>query len=268
VFTAGLTASHAGDHVAAVGYFERVTATNDLPEAWLNLAAEQFELGDMTSAAVSIRAALRTGHQRPAVTIPLGDLAMRVGEHDLAVEAFTNAVIAVPSFLADPWWLQDPVRMGIRDEVRHAATSAGGAYSAWEIALMTGDHAGARTLAASPGLDPSTVDFVDAWSGDQGAYQRLSARCQAEPLQLQPLAWCARIESRRGNADAADRLRYLANVQTGGEYRAGAELRVATRPLVGRTLEGTPAIFWGTYTYRRPTPWDILVPSLVHLTLE
>lgn len=268
LFTAGLTAAHAGDHRAAAGYFKDVTTTNDLPEAWLNLAAEQAELGDQTGAVASLRAAIRIGRQRPAVAIALGDLALRIGERDLAVEAFTAAVALVPSFLGDPWWTQDPIRRSVRDDVAQAATVATGAYSQWEIALMMGDATGARTFAAAPGLDPSTIDFVDAWNGDQAAYERLSAQCTAEPMQVQVLFWCARIEGRRGNVDRANDLRYLANAQNGGDYRNGAELRVATHPMAGRTLEGNPAIFWGTYTYRRPTPWDVLVPSLVHLTLE
>ena len=268
LFTAGLTAAHAGDHRAAAGYFSDVTASNDLPEAWLNLASEQAELGDRPGAVASLRAAFRIGRQRPAVAIALGDLALRIGERDLAVEAFSTAVVLVPSFLGDPWWMQDPMRMVVRDDVAQAATVATGAYSQWEIALMMGDATGARTFAAAPGLDPSTIDFVDAWNGDQAAYERLSARCTAEPMQVQALFWCARIEGRRGNVDRANDLRYLANAQLGGDYSNGAELRVATHPMAGRTLEGNPAIFWGTYTYRRPTPWDILVPSLVHLTLE
>jgi O-antigen ligase len=268
LFTAGLTAAHVGDHVAAARYFAEVTAENDVPEAWLDLAAEQVALGDRTSAASSLEAALRLGRQRPGVAIPIGDLALRIGQDELALEAFTAAVINVPSFLADPWWTLDPTRIAARDEVAARAMAATTADTQWEIALMTGDVANARTLAATPGLDPSTIDFVDAWTGDEAAFERLITRCQRDSLQLQPLFWCARIEGRRGDVDRANDYRYLANSINGGSYRNGAEIRVATESLVGRSSEGNLAIFWGTYTYRRPTPWDVLVPSLVHLTLE
>jgi hypothetical protein len=79
---------------------------------------------------------------------------------------------------------------------------------------------------------------------------------------------CARAEGRIGEVDRANEFRYIANAQVGTAYSEGAETRVARGVVVGRSLEGNPAIFWGTYTYRRPTPWDVLVPSLVHLTLE
>lgn len=266
LFTAGLTAAHAGDHRAAAQYFREVTLHNDLPEAWLNLAAEQAELGDLPGTVTSLEAAYRLGYQRPAVAVPLGDLALRIGEGDLALDALAASTVFAPSFLADPWWTRDPTRSTIRVQVAQAAARAGG--TEWQIALMMGDAARARTLAADPSLDPSTIDFINAWTGDEAAYERLSARCKADPTQVHVLAWCARIEQRRGNSDRADDLRFLANVQLDGDYGEGAELRVATRPVAGRTLEGSPAIFWGTYTYRRPTPWDILVPSLAHLTLE
>ena len=85
--------------------------------------------------------------------------------------------------------------------------------------------------------------------------------CRAQPLNIPRLLLCARAEGRAGNLDAANEFRYIADAQIGGAYSVAAELRVATQPLVGRTLEGNPAIFWGTFTYRRPTPWDMLVPS-------
>jgi len=268
LFTAGLTAAHAGDHVAAAAYFEQVTRNNDLPEAWLNLAAEQGALADQGAAVISLRSAMRIGDQRPGVAIAAGGLALQLGQHDLAIQALTAAAVTVPSFLADAWWLQDEARMTAWHEVAQAAMAATGPDVQWEVALMTGDATTARTLAATPGLDPSTIDFVNAWLGDEGAYTRIIARCQGDALQLQPLFWCARIEGRRGNVDRANDYRYLANAINGGSYRAGAEVRVATEPMIGRSSEGNLAIFWGTYTYRRPTPWDVLVPSLVHLTLQ
>jgi len=267
LFTAGLTAAHAGDHEASAAYFELVTQTDDVPEAWLNLAAEQAELGDDAGAAASLQRALRIGYQRPAVAIAAGDLAMRIGQPGLAGQFLTHAAIVAPSILGDPWWLQTAARTEVRDSVAEGAAGFGPGVE-WEVALMTGDVARARQVAATPGLDPSTVDFVDAWAGDEAAYQRLIDRCAADPLNISVLFWCARIEGHRGNVARANDYRYLANAQVGGTYRSGAELRVATEPMVGRSLEGNPAIFWGTYTYRRYTPWDVLVPSLVHLTLE
>ncbi len=82
------------------------------------------------------------------------------------------------------------------------------------------------------------------------------------------LAWCARLEGHRGNVERANELRDLANTAVVSTYQAGAEMRVSDEGMVGMQLLGDPADLWATYTYRRPAPWDILVPNLVHLRLE
>jgi tetratricopeptide (TPR) repeat protein/O-antigen ligase len=263
-FTAGLAEAHAGNHSAAATNFRRVAETDDLPEAWLNLAAEEFASGRAADSIQSLHAALRLGYQRPAVAMAAGDLALRAGDVELAKAAFTSAVATNPSLLADPWWSQDPAREAIYQDVVNAAMLAAPAFRQWEVALMSGDGARAATLAP----DDHSRDFVAAWSGDRAAASRLDTACVEEPLNIQLLLLCARASGRAGYTDRANELRYIANVQIGGAYSLGAETRVATGPQVGRTLEGDPAIFWGTYTYRRSTPWDLLVPGVVHLTLE
>ena len=268
LFTAGLTAAHRGDHVASMTYFQLVTQTDDLPEAWLNLAAEQVAAGFTARAPHSIERALRLGSQRPAVLFAAADLALRIDAQEIAVPAFVAAVTRAPSLLGDlDYWASSPLLQQMRPTAAALAAEAAGQHLEWELALMTGRQDAAHDLAMTPGLDPSTVDFVDAWGGDEAAHARLAARCLDEPFNLQLLFWCARIEGHRGNVSRANDYRYLANAQVGGTYRSGAELRVAKTPLAGRSLEGNPAIFWGLYTYRRYTPWDVLVPSLVHLTL-
>jgi tetratricopeptide (TPR) repeat protein len=264
LFTAGLAQAHAGNHAAAADLFRRVATAVDLPEAWLNLAAEDLEAGRPTAVSASLQAALRLGRQRPAVAMAAGDLALRIGNEAMAIDAFTAAAAISPSILADSWWGDDAARRAIHGAVSNAALSSVGPERAWEVALMSGDAAGAANFAP----DDARRDFVRAWEGDEAARVRLTATCEAQPLNIGVLLLCARAEGRAGNLERANEFRYLANVQIGGAYSLGAELRVNDQQAVGRSLEGDPAIFWGTYTYRRPTPWDVLVPSLVHLTLE
>jgi tetratricopeptide (TPR) repeat protein len=268
--TEGLAAARAGDHARAAEAFRRVVAADDLPEAWLDLAAEQALLGDAVSAQKSISAALRLGYQRPAVALPAGDLALRIGDPDLAAEAFRDALLATPSLAGDPWWSADPARAALFPAVRTAAIDAGGPYAGWEIALETGDYIGARSQAEK--LDPASAANADrvigAWTGDDAALHALLAQCAAHPLDVTALTWCARIEGHAGNDPEANRYRAWANTIIGNAYVAGAELRVNPDVQVGRSDAGNEALFYGYYTYRRPTPWDLLVPDLVHLTLE
>ena len=268
--TEGLTAARAGDHARAAEAFQRVVAADDLPEAWLDLAAEQLALGDATSAERSVEEALRLGYQRPAVAMPAGDLALRMGNEALATTAFIAALVNTPSLAGDPWWTSEPARAKLFPSLRITAAEAGGPYAGWQIALETDDYLGARSLAErmDPASAATAAPIIDAWSGDQAAFQAVLAQCAAHPLDVTALTWCARLEGHAGNDAEANRFRSWANTIIGNAYVAGAELRVNRNAQVGRSDAGNEALFYGYYTYRRPTPWDLLVPDLVHLTLE
>lgn len=270
LMTVGLTAAWSGDHARSADAFRAVVRADDLPEAWLNLAAEEAALGHTAAARDAIAMALPLGYQRPAIAMAAGDLALRLGDDSLARDAFTSALVKAPSLAGDPWWSSDPVRAAIFPAVRDAAIRRAGPAAGWEIALVAGDFIGARSLAerlAPPaGRDASRV--IDAWSGDDASLHAVLDACAARPLDLTALSWCARLEGRAGNVAQANRYRAWANTIVGGAYAAGAELRVSTVRLTGRSDEGNVALFYGYYTYRRPTPWDLLGPDLVHLTLR
>lgn len=92
--------------------------------------------------------------------------------------------------------------------------------------------------------------------------------CRVNPLDQVRILWCARLASHRGDVAGANALLDLANISFPASYVGGAETRVSDSGMIGRQLIGDPADLWATYTYRRPAPWDILVPSLLHLTLK
>jgi tetratricopeptide (TPR) repeat protein len=268
-FTEGLVAARLGDHARAVDAFARVVAVDDLPEGWLDLAAERFALGDRAGALTAIDAAMRLGYQRPAVAMAAGDLALRAGDRSRADAAFAAALVAAPSLAGDAWWNADAARAAVFTDARRTAIEAGPEIG-WEIALVSGDPVGARRLADQ--LDAATAArneaIIAAWSGDRAAMAQVVAFCEAHPLDVDSVLWCARVEGHSGDQDAGNRYRARANTIAGNAYLQGAELRVNPSAQVGRSDAGNPAVFYGYYTYRRPTPWDMLVPSLVHLTLE
>jgi O-antigen ligase/tetratricopeptide (TPR) repeat protein len=263
-FTAGLTAAWAGDHQASVGYFERVVAQNDLPEAWLNLAAEQAQVGAPEPALASLRSALRLGYQRPAIAMSAGDLALRLGEADLAIDAFAAAISASASLAGDPWWQADPHRLDLLSAAIDRAQAATG--TSWEVALAAGLEDVAVRSAGDPAGMPALI--VGAWFGEPAAATELAHRCDASPLDSSVLGWCARIASRRGDRAAAASFQERAALMNPSAGFVTAELRVSPEGMIGGQLAGGPADLWSTYTYRRPAPWDVLVPSLLHLRLE
>lgn len=265
--TAGLTAARAGDHEMAVTYFQWLVRQNDLPEAWLDLAAEQAQVGQTGFATAALEEALRVGYQRPVVSMPAGDLALRLGRPDLADTAFTQTLLRAPSLGADPWWQASPERKAALGRAVEAATALAGGPTAWEIPLMASDTAKAREMAVQDPDPGYARSVIDAWLGDSGTADALVADCIAHPLAQRELLWCARIESNRGRFESANRLLDLANISFQSSYVFGTEFRVSDAGMVGRQLIGDPADLWATYTYRRPGPWDILVPSLIHLKL-
>ena len=267
--TLGLTALRAGAPEVAASAFQAVVDVDDLPEAWLGLAAADVALGDSTNALDAVRKSLRLGYQRPATAMAAGDLALKLGDRSLAIEAFASAVQSIPSLAADPYWatLRDEPLL---NEVVDRAVAIAGPDIRWEIRLMTGEIAKAKDLARSPGV-ASTEDalqIISAWEADPAAVGRGLSACLERPLDVAAVQWCARIEGRLGHDAERERYRAWAEAITGGASAAAAETRVSITDLVGRSLEGDVASFWGTYTYRRPTPWDILPPDLIHLTLK
>jgi tetratricopeptide (TPR) repeat protein len=266
--TAGLLAARRGDHAGAAAAFERVTRQDDLPEAWLDLAAEQAALGDPTAATASLRAALRLGRQRPAIAMPAGDLAMKLGDNTLALSAFTAAIERVPSIAADPWWQGDPVRKELLIRALDTTLTSSDARARWQIALMAGDAPRSTALSASAD-DPGLARLViDAWTGDEAARTQILQDCSANPLDTTRLGWCARIEAHSGEAGRAEEYRFLANSIAINGLSTAAETRVYNGDVIGRAIAGNPATYWGLFTYRRATPYDMLVGSLVHLVWE
>jgi O-antigen ligase len=264
-FAAGLTASHAGDHSAAAAYFQAVVDRTDLPEAWLNLAAEQFALGRPADTVASLQRALRLGWQRPAIVLAAGDLALRAGQTDVAVDALSTALAEIPSLAGDPWWSFDPARKDIFPRIVDAAI-ARAPDAGWQIALMAGQTERAAALgAASP--DPTVRQLIAAWGGDQQATKALFDRCLGNSLDVYMLGWCGRIAAHAHDAALATRFQDMADIVQSGAFATAKETRVNQGVSIG-PIVGNPAAFWGTFTYRRPTPADVLVPSLVHLTIE
>ncbi|MEW5991525.1 MAG: O-antigen ligase family protein [Chloroflexota bacterium] len=264
-FTLGLALSRAGDHAGAEREFRAVAEGTDLPEAWLNLASELAALGRNEEAVGALERALRLGVQRPAVAMPAGELALRLGSEGHAAQAFGAALIRSWTLAADPWWTTSRARgQAFASAFRYAIDQIAPA-NAWELALMAGDSDLASALAGASSNRALADLAIRAWDRDAQATADLFAGCAARPLELGWLTWCGRIAGRDGDVRAAAKYRLTAGLTLGGEEESASLLRVAGTQESGRWMSGGPAEFWGYYTYRRPTPWDLLVPDLVHL---
>jgi O-antigen ligase len=269
--TMGLAAANIGDHERAAEAFRSVATSDDLPEAWLDLAAEEALLGDSDGARDALEHASRLGLQRPAIAMAIGELAERLGDMTRSDRAYATAISAVPSLAGDPWWQANPARAARFPAILDTAIEAAGPGNKWEISLMAGDPERARELApnSAAGSEPSLENgVIDAWAGDAKAFSRILAICAERPLDDIALAWAARLYARHGDDANANLYRRWAYTANSVAVTSGTELRVSQHPMLGRTVAGDVAEFWGTYTYRRPTPWNLLVPSLIQLELQ
>ena len=268
VLTAGLTAARGGDHSSAAADFRRVAERDDLPEAWVNLAAEQLDLGASAEARKSIESAFRLGRQRPAIAVAVADLAIRLGVHDLAVDAVVAALRANPTLAADPWWGENAARMAVIDEASARLEASGPVDLRWQLALVRGDVAAAHTLAA--GTANATFDalVIDAWADQEPAIELFSTACYGSPLDGTALTWCARVASHLSQSFwLADMRTLLEDLAPGYSDDAG-EVYVDMNPNASARLGGGLQPIWGVFAYRRPVPHDLLVPGVAHLVLR
>ncbi|MFM2105326.1 MAG: hypothetical protein RL338_358 [Chloroflexota bacterium] len=268
----GLAAARAGDMDLAASALERAAAADDLPTAWLDVAALRLGRADRAGAAVALERALRLGDQQPAVRLGAAAIALELGDRDAAVEHLAAVVAAAPTIAAD-----GPVaeQLGLGPAWDAALARAAGASPAVgaAIALARGDPALAAALATAID-DPRgrrTMRLLAAgWTGDGPAAEALAAAVAADPLDLGLVAAAATLAARRGDDAALARYDRWAGILGGGGI--GFEVRLA-RPREGSAPAGGPppgqtGAFHGHYAYRRQTPWDQLVPLVPRLVLR
>jgi hypothetical protein len=111
---------------------------------------------------------------------------------------------------------------------------------------------------------------IRAWDGDRGALSEIDALTRVSPLDLVPILWAGRLHSQIGDEDVANDYRRWAEYINGGASAGAHEVRVGTVEIARASdaRAGNGATFYGHYTYRRPTPWDLLVPGLPRLVYE
>lgn len=267
-FTRGLAAVAAEDWPGAVESFSAVVRVDDLPAAWLGLALSQLGAGQPhAEVAASLRRAYRLGVQQPAVAYAIGLIYDRMAMTVAADNAYLAAIGQLPSLAADPSWWRDPTATQRHLAVVERALVSYPA-SAWELALMSGQPERALRLAESaPGGGALARSVVAAWSGDARATADVFAEADAHLFDASRLGWAARLAARIGDHDAAARYRRLIAIGM-PDSPEGYEVRIGRRSGSRDAGVGSRATNYGTYMYRRDTPWDALPPGLPGLVRE
>ena len=261
--TAGLAAAHVGDYRAAADRFKAFAETSDLPQAWLDLSDAYAHLGDDALAHDALVRSLRLGRQQTAVNVAASEVAMRLGDVDLATQTAAWALETAPSLADDAWWMSNQQRSAILAAARALLTRNGGPGTGWQVAMYAGDLdvAAAEASSLALGSKEDALTVVAAWRGDPSAVETLKSACLARPYDAL-FAWCARVASELGLPDT-NRFRDLGIILL-IPRESLANLEIVTDP-TARAVAGSSAELYGVHAYRRFTPWDMLSPALPHL---
>ena len=262
--TAGLAREAAGDWAGAAADLGAAVAVDDLPQTWLAIAWAADEGGaPRAEVAADLARATRTGIQQPAVAFAAGWLSDRIGDASPADDAYVGALTGLPSLAADPYWTTDPAVAPRWADLLTQAIAAD-PTDGWELALMAGDADTARAL-LDGAPDPALADLViRAWGGDADAAEAVRETAEARPLDGDAVAWAARVSAHQGDAEQAARFRAWADEIESSSFE-GYEVRIETGRLAERDNAGSGVRFYGAYTYRRPTPNDLVAAGLPRL---
>jgi putative inorganic carbon (HCO3(-)) transporter len=263
--TLGLAASKTGHPDEAANAFGRAATMDDLPESWLGLAAAQVELGDREAARASLAKALRLGIAQPAIDVGAASLYGSIGDSDAVDRLLVEAITRIPSLAGDEVLLAieaDPAR---RSTVIDAAIGRlAGTDAAVEVALEAGIPTQVLIDALPQAGRPAMSLVVSTWTGDSSALPRLIAMARASPLDARLVAWCARL-ARRSDETEARQFDVWFQVIYGNTVPGLSETRVVGLNESPADATGSTAPFYGHYTYRRPTPWNLISDSVLRL---
>jgi tetratricopeptide (TPR) repeat protein len=276
--TLALALERAGDWPAALTAFQEAASTDDLPNSWLGAAAAQIQLGDVAGARLSLGRALRLGIQQPTVALDAGWLYLALGDEDAAIDSLAEALGRLPMLAEDPAWLVRPELRSIRERAVDAALRKAPAETAWSLALVAGRTREAGVLIKDLSPDQRTLagDVLAAWGNGGPAdeaqlarYGSLVSRATGNPLDEDLLVWCVRLAQHLGRYDEALRFREWVMIVSGGTSPSAGTIRMTFEDVESPdpATVGTLASFYGHYTYRRPTPFDLTPPGLPRLVL-
>jgi tetratricopeptide (TPR) repeat protein len=264
--TAALALAAAGEWEQAEAAYRRVIEIDDLPTAWLGLARAQAALGrPRGDVEASLTEALRLGSQQAALVLAAGQVYDEVGAASEADDAYALVLTLAPSLATDASWQAELGTDRFARIVDAAIERAPG--QAWDIALTSGDPDRAQALSADQPDAALKAHIIDAWSGDADALDAVYAAADADPLDATRLSLAARLAAHVGDEDAAMKYRRL--IRLGPHYAPiTVPVGYGERDPLDDSPLGTGTYYYGTYTYRRALPVDLIPPGRPGLVIS
>lgn len=267
VLSDALLAARRGDLDHAERALRSVALGDDLPAAWLDLAAIETMTRRPAEARVSLGHASRLGLQHPAVAVGIGQLRLQLGQRAEAIEAYAAAIVAAPSLAGDPALRRGaigPIRDAIIERALELAPD-----DAWLILLEAGEIEPAR-VSASRLSDPQrslAADMIDAVA-TAGKLDSLTERYELDPSDPVLAQHVIRAAVLAGEPERAQSIRNALDRVDQFAQSYGRTVRIVPYgEAAGRPIGDDSSAYYGLFHYRRPTLQDQLVPGLDRVVL-
>jgi hypothetical protein len=269
---AGLIAAQAGELSGARLLFAAVTASDDFPAAWLDLAAVDVKLGNSAEAHAALERAMRLGRQDPGIAFAAGHLYLAIGDRPAAIGAFQFAILHAAPIANRQYW---DVNGGA--PLQNASVEAAlGAFSAdeelrFEIALYSSDwHRAADQIDRLPAQHRQVARAAIAtFQGQAEALQALLTMARQAPSDQFVVGWAARAARQLGDSLHADSLqRWLTLLDPVAADTYGRDISICYGDDDRTAVRGTNASAYGPMLYRRDTRRNLLVDWLPSLCYE
>lgn len=236
----------------------------------IGLAALEAQLGDREAALAHVRQAISLGPGEPMIALNAGLIAERIGDADLALEAFAYAIAIDPPLIQSGIWLSPP-RIATKQEISDRARALTDDFEAALILAYAGQPTDAQLELER--LPPSSRREVyiaaTEWLAHDpaSALARIDRMLQQDPGDWFAAAWAARIGRFSQSANAQNRYSKWALI-----------VQADAAPQVIGQLSAVPAGFDtpsanlpGNYpwaVYRRPVSPHLMMPQLVSIGVE
>ena len=207
---------------------------------------------------------MRIGFQNPQVAYGAMTIYDALGDHDAAVSAAADALVAAPGLASDPGWSASAAAEELFSAAFPVALERAEPAIGYRIAMEAGRADEASRIASSlPDGDQEVAEAaVGAWFGDAASFDELHKLATANPLHNTYVATCRRVGVHSQGPDWP--YEWTGDCTGTGPFEYPA-VRVGP-PVEGRaTLPGPDATWHFQYVYRRLVPNDEIVPSVPHL---
>jgi len=258
------------DPEAARDVLEEAVAEDPVSMNVIGLAALEQQLGDTEAARTHLLQAAASGIGEPAVALNAGLVAERLGDLDVALDQFANAIAWDPALASSDLWTSPPRKLDFAT-ILAAARGRTGPLDAALIRAYAGDAIGAREELERQPTNSSRdlyVAIVIGLAGDAAtAFASFDRTLQANPSDWLTAAYAARLARRlQADDEAADYSMWAIAVQ--GDSAPGVIQEASVVPASTDDASASVPLNYPWSMYLRPISPYTFMPQLTLIGLK